>query len=89
MPIRPTSGLATASMVMGLIGVLGGWCFFGLPCAVAVLLGHMALRETKTGERGGHGQAVAGLILGYLCLVPCVLITVSLVVPALLGSGAS
>lgn len=61
----PTSGTATAAMIMGVIGVLGGWCMFGLPCFIAVLLGHAAMKETKTGARGGHGMAVAGLILGY------------------------
>lgn len=62
---RPTSGYATASLVFGIIGVLGGWCMFGIPCVIAVLTGHLALKETKTGQRGGHGMAIAGLIMGY------------------------
>lgn len=61
----PTSGMATASLVLAIVGLLGGWCAFGLPCFIAVLLGHMALKETRNGQRGGHGMAVAGLILGY------------------------
>jgi hypothetical protein len=52
-------------MIMGIIGALGGWCMFGIPCFIAVFLGHAALPETKTGERGGHGMAIAGLVLGY------------------------
>lgn len=64
-PVRATSGLATASLVLALVGLLGGWCVLGLPSFVAVFLGHLAVKETRTGQRGGHGMAVAGLILGY------------------------
>jgi Domain of unknown function (DUF4190) len=52
-------------MITGIVGVLGGWCVFGLPCFLAVLLGHFALRETASGARGGHGMAVTALVLGY------------------------
>lgn len=61
--VRPTSGLATASMILGLVGLIP--CFFGVPSLVGLTLGHMALKDTKAGIRGGHGQAVTGLILGY------------------------
>jgi hypothetical protein len=27
----PTSGAAVASLVLGIVGVLGGWCMLGLP----------------------------------------------------------
>lgn len=50
-----TSGMATASLVLGILGVLSGWCLFGLPCVLAVILGHLALGETRDGKRSGHG----------------------------------
>jgi len=62
-PVRPTSGLAVAALVCGLAGIT--LCPTFLPSFAAVILGHMALNETRTGARGGHGQAIAGLILGY------------------------
>ncbi|MFG2167920.1 DUF4190 domain-containing protein [Micromonospora chersina] len=71
-----TSGMATASLVLGILGVLGGWCLFGLPCVLAVILGHLALRETRDGMRSGHGMAVAGLVLGYVFVGPMILFTV-------------
>ncbi|GAA1656581.1 DUF4190 domain-containing protein [Actinoplanes couchii] len=80
--VVPTSGLAVASMVLGIIGIFGGFCAFGVPCLIAVVLGHMALRETRNGHRAGHGMAIAGLILGYLVLIP------SIVVIAMGGIGA-
>ncbi|MBO3751500.1 DUF4190 domain-containing protein [Streptosporangiaceae bacterium NEAU-GS5] len=70
-----TSGLATASLVLGIIGILGGWCVFGIPCLMAIILGHLGLNDTKDGRRAGRGSAVAGLVLGYLFIVPAVLIT--------------
>ncbi|MEU1841719.1 DUF4190 domain-containing protein [Micromonospora chersina] len=70
-----TSGMATASLVLGILGVLGGWCLFGLPCVLAVILGHLALRETRDGMRSGHGMAVAGLVLGYVFVGPMILFT--------------
>ncbi|MFU8874355.1 DUF4190 domain-containing protein [Micromonospora sp. SL4-19] len=71
-----TSGMATASLVLGILGVLGGWCLFGLPCILAVVLGHLALRETRDGTRSGHGMAVAGLVLGYIFVGPMIAFTV-------------
>ncbi|WBC08382.1 DUF4190 domain-containing protein [Micromonospora sp. WMMA1947] len=77
-PVRPvlTSGMATASLVLGVLGVLGGWCLFGLPCVLAVILGHLALSETRDGRRSGHGMAIAGLVLGYVFVGPMILFTV-------------
>lgn len=62
--VRPTSGLAVAALICGLVGLVP--CFFAMPSIAAIILGHLALRETANGVRPGHGQAVAGLILGYV-----------------------
>lgn len=78
----PTSASAVGSLVFGILGVLGGWCIFGIPCLIAVILGHLALRETRNDQMGGHGMAVTGVILGYLFVAPALLWTV-------FGAGAS
>ncbi len=83
--VVPTSGRATAAMVLGIISILGGF-FFGIPPIVAVVLGHLAMKETSTGYRAGHGQAVAGLVLGYISLVPMVA-TIIFFLTALGGAG--
>ena len=83
--VVPTSGWATGSMVMGLLGLFGGWCLMGVPCILAVIAGHVGLSQTKTGERAGRGQAVTGLILGYLFVAPAMLLFFTFVV----GSGAA
>jgi Domain of unknown function (DUF4190) len=72
----PTSGLATASMVLGIIGLVGGWCLFGIPCILAVIFGHMANRDIRTGQVGGQGMATAGLVMGYIVVGPAVVVTI-------------
>lgn len=72
----PSSGAATASLVLGILGVLGGWCLFGLPCVAAVVFGHVGLRDTRDGTRSGRGMAVAGLILGYVFVAPMIVFAV-------------
>lgn len=60
----PTNGKATASMVLGLCIFVAGF-LTGVP---AVILGHMALKEINfsNGTQGGRGQAITGLVLGYI-----------------------
>ncbi|TDC63322.1 DUF4190 domain-containing protein [Actinomadura sp. GC306] len=58
----PTNGMATASLVCGLIGFVA--C--GLTSILAIIFGHIAQSQIKRTGEGGHGMAVAGLILGYL-----------------------
>lgn len=57
---KPTSGLAIASLVCGLLHVCG------LGSVLAVVFGHLGLGEVRRGERSGGGIAMAGLVLGYL-----------------------
>ena len=67
-PYAPqTSGLAVASMVLGLLGLL----FLGLTSIPAVICGHLSLSQIKRsmGRLGGQGMAITGLITGYLTLL--------------------
>jgi hypothetical protein len=65
---RPTSGLAIASLVLGILGLTSCTFITGIP---AVICGHMAMARTdpNTGNLGGRGMAIAGLIMGYICCV--------------------
>lgn len=71
-PQRPTSGTAVASMVLGIVGVLGGWCLIGIPCILAVIFGHLGMNECETQNKSGKGMAITGLVLGYLFVGPTV-----------------
>ncbi|HEX6497776.1 MAG TPA: DUF4190 domain-containing protein [Micromonosporaceae bacterium] len=83
---QPTSGLAIASLVLGILGLVSGCCSFGLPSILAVVLGHIALNELKLGTKRGDGLAKAGLIMGYIVAIPAILLSVWFVV--LGGIGA-
>lgn len=60
--IVPTSGLAVGSLVCSLIGLVT----LGLGSIPGIILGYLALPETRSGRRGGHGLAIAGLIIGWI-----------------------
>ena len=70
----PQSGLAMASMILGIVSfpaLFFGFCF---PIAiVAIVLGHIARRQVRRGEASGGGMALAGLICGYITLLISVL----------------
>ncbi|MEU8125447.1 DUF4190 domain-containing protein [Spirillospora sp. NPDC049024] len=58
----PAYRLATASMVLGVLGFLP----FGQFAVVAIVMGHVARRRIRRTGEGGRGRATAGLVLGYL-----------------------
>jgi len=60
---RPrTNGLAIASLVLGVVGVI-------IPAAIlAVIFGPIARRQIRERGEAGDGMAVAGLVLGIVWL---------------------
>lgn len=72
----PLSGAAIFAFLLALLNACIGWCVFGGPGVLAIVIGHMALRDTRSGERRGHGVALASLFLGYLFAVPYLVIGV-------------
>jgi len=72
---QPTNGLAVASLVCAIAELFT----LGIAAIPAVILGHMARGQIKrTGERG-DGMAIAGLVLGYLCIAGWAVVLVALV----------
>jgi len=66
----PSSGKAIASMVLGIVGILG-LCLWGLgivAAILAVIFGFLARSEIKRsqGAVGGEGMAMAGLVTGFV-----------------------
>lgn len=64
-----TNGKAVAALACS----LGGLLFCGLPSVVGLILGIVALRETKRTGQEGYGLALAGTIIGGLVTVGFVL----------------
>ena len=80
----PTSGLAIASLVCGIGGLLTSF-LTGIP---AIITGHMAMSRIKASQGAikGHGMALAGTILGYITtfLIGCIAVLAGLATPAIL-----
>jgi hypothetical protein len=81
---RPDHPRSTLSLVLGLVGLVGGLTFCGLPLVVspfAWVLGHHALKDIKAsqGQVGGEGQARAGMIMGIIGTVLAVLAIIGVI----------
>lgn len=64
-PLMPrNNGMAIASMVLGIIGVLT--CALPILSVGAVIFGHVAQSQIRRTGEAGSGMAVTGLVLGYL-----------------------
>ncbi|MFD4757824.1 DUF4190 domain-containing protein [Streptomyces sp. NPDC058439] len=57
------SGKATASMVLGIVGLL---LIPIIPPIIALCLGVSARRMADRGEGGGRGMATAGMVMGII-----------------------
>ncbi|MEO5960473.1 MAG: DUF4190 domain-containing protein [Opitutaceae bacterium] len=61
----PTSGFALASMILGIVSLVGGFFLF-VPPILAVVFGHVSLSQTKKNPAlRGRGMGIAGLVMGY------------------------
>jgi general secretion pathway protein G len=73
-PARQTSGLAIASLILGLCGII--LCLGPLTGIPAVICGHIAQSKIRSsgGVITGGGLAITGLITGYISLAWIVVI---------------
>ena len=84
------SGLALASMICGIVSLVGMCCYLGVPCGIAaVICGHMANSEIKRAAGGveGKGMATAGLITGYIAIGISLLMIIAIIVSAVSDSA--
>lgn len=66
-----TNGFAVASMICGILGVVGlcGYAIGGLlPAILAVVFGHLARGQIRRNAEQGAGLALSGLIMGYIVI---------------------
>ena len=66
-----TSGMAVASLVTGIIGMLLIPIIFSL---LAIIFGSVGMGQTNRPGVKGHGMAVTGLILGVIGLIGWVIV---------------
>ena len=75
---RQTSTLAVVSLIFGILGwILIPW----IGSLVAIVTGHLARGEIRRspGALDGDGMAIAGLVLGWINVVLCVLAVAAVV----------
>jgi Domain of unknown function (DUF4190)/Domain of unknown function (DUF1707) len=63
----PTNGFAIASLVVGIL-----WMWW-IGSVLAVVFGHVALKQIARTGQSGRGMAIAGLVLGYIGMTTLVL----------------
>ena len=85
---KKKSGLANASLILGIFGLICLGLFTGIP---AIICGHIARGNIKREplKYNGAGAALAGLILGYCSLVSTIVIAAilaALALPAIDGA---
>lgn len=68
-PGGSTNGLAIASLVLGIVGIVGS-CLTGVFAIVfgvlAIIFGAIAMKQIKDRGQAGRGLALTGLILGIV-----------------------
>ena len=67
---QQNKGLAVAALVLGIVGFVTFFLFVGgLLGIVALVLGIVAIRQTRKGQASGKSMAIAGTILGGAAIV--------------------
>ena len=81
-PASGTNGKAIAALVTSLAGLF----FCGVPSVVGLILGIIAMRETKRTGQDGHGMALAGVVIGALAVVGWLLYAIVIVFAVIVTS---
>jgi len=88
-PPPRTETFAATSLVLGILGLaLPCFWLFPAPQVIAVILGHIALAQTRTFGTRGRGMATTGLVLGYLGIAFALGCLAALLVGALTSAPA-
>ncbi|HZA34266.1 MAG TPA: DUF4190 domain-containing protein [Vicinamibacterales bacterium] len=80
-----TNGLAIASMVLGIVGVIP-YCF--AVCSIlALVFGYIARRQIDEsgGTQGGRGMAIAGIILGWIGVGFAILFWIGIIIAVIVS----
>ncbi|MEV7692085.1 DUF4190 domain-containing protein [Microbacterium sp. NPDC089189] len=72
-----TNSLAIVSLIFSIVGIIFILPFIG--SVVAVITGHISLKQIKTRSEGGRGLALAGTIIGWVGVVLALIGIVSII----------
>jgi type IV pilus assembly protein PilA len=83
-PSPKAPGLAIASLIFGILSILGGIVLI-VPAILAIVFGHVARSQCRRNNIvAGQGMSLAGLILGYLSIavIPIIGLMAAMAIPA-------
>jgi hypothetical protein len=80
-----TNGMAIASMVLGIVGLVLLCCYGlgGLPGVIGAILGHVSMKQIRERGENGRGMALAGVITGWSAFALSVIFWVIIVIVAI------
>ena len=87
-PAQTSSGKATASLVLGILGLV--LCPF-ICSVLALVFGYQGRNEIDQsgGRLGNRGNATSGIVLGWIGVGFCVLFLVLIIIGVLAGDSGS
>lgn len=75
----PTSGMAVASMILGIVSIVLFWAIGFIFAIVGLILGSIAIKECEPrGNKKGGGMAIAGIVCSSIGLLIWILIIVGI-----------
>ncbi len=60
----PQNGLGTAALILGIVGLSIGWCFYGIPSILAIIFGVIGWKKANQGLATNKSMAQWGFWLG-------------------------
>jgi uncharacterized membrane protein len=80
-PAQPQNGLGTAALILGIVGLAGGWIpiigwLVGISSILAIIFGALGAKKAKQGLATNRGVALWGMWLGIVALIIGVLFLV-------------
>ena len=82
-PTKLPAGMAIASLVMGIVSILGALPLSFITIVVALvglILGIIALRKVRKGTGGGKGMAIGGVVTSAIGFILSVVVLVLLII---------
>lgn len=67
MPMAPQNGMGTASLILGILGLLG--CCSFIFSILAIVFGVQGRKRAAAGQATNGGMATAGMVLGIIGLL--------------------
>ena len=62
----PQNGLGTAALILGIVGLVIGWCFYGIPSILAIIFGVLGVKKANQGLATNKSMAQWGMWLGIV-----------------------